>query len=396
MSVQQITVLGATGSIGESTLDVIARHTDRYRVFALTGNRQIERLAQLCERFHPQYAVVPDATGAEQLSALLASLHCETTVLAGNEGMERVASAPEVDQVMAAIVGAAGLRATMAAVRAGKRVLLANKEVLVMTGNLFMQEVAASGAELLPIDSEHNAIFQCLPGHGTIGKVPDGVEKVLLTGSGGPFRNHPIDQLDQVTPEQAVAHPNWSMGKKISVDSATMMNKGLEFIEACWLFGLAPEQIEVVIHPQSVIHSMVQYSDGSVLAQLGNPDMRTPIAYAMAWPQRIGSGVGHLDLFQIARLDFEQPDYNRYPCLRLAIEAMRSGGSATTVVNAANEIAVAAFLANRIGFGQISVVIEETLDRIKVEAVESIDQVLAIDSETRSFASALVEKRGQS
>ena len=386
MKLQGVTVLGATGSIGKSTLDVIARHPDRYRVVALTAHRQIEALAAQCIQFSPDYAVVADEQGAEQLQKLLLHSAPETTVLYGVAGLEQVAAAPEVDQVMAAIVGAAGLKPTLAAVRAGKRILLANKEALVMTGALFMEEVERYGAELLPIDSEHNAIFQCMPDAAALGAVPAGVEKILLTGSGGPFRDTALDQLKSVTPEQAVAHPNWSMGRKISVDSATMMNKGLEFIEACWLFGAAPEQIQVVIHPESVIHSMVQYNDGSVMAQMGNPDMRTPIAYAMAWPERIHSGVSHLDLFEVAQLNFQRPDFGRYPCLHLAIEAMRTGGSASTIVNAANEVAVDAFLNRQMGYLDIARVIEYTLNKMSVERVSTVDQVLAVDQQARQIA----------
>ncbi len=393
MSLQGITVLGATGSIGKSTLDVIAHHPDRYRVVALTAHRQVEALAQQCIQFQPDYAVVGSEAGAEQLQQLLVNRAPDTTVLHGVAGLERVASDPAVDQVMAAIVGAAGLKPTLAAVRAGKRVLLANKESLVMSGALFMDEVACSGATLLPIDSEHNAIFQCLPQQSGLGAVPAGVDKILLTGSGGPFRTTPLHQLEQVTPAQAVAHPNWSMGQKISVDSATMMNKGLEFIEACWLFGASPEQIQVVLHPESVIHSMVQYNDGSVLAQMGNPDMRTPIAYALAWPERIHSGVDSLDLFTVAQLNFEQPDFGRYPCLRLAIEAMEQGGSATAIVNAANEVAVEAFLQEEIGYLDIPRMIEFVLSQVTVEAVTSVEQVLLVDAEARRQAEAWKERR---
>ena len=388
MSLHQITILGATGSIGQSTLDVVARHPQHYSVFALTAHRQVEMLAQQCAQFQPDYAVVGDEAGAEQLQQLLKESAPETTVLYGVAGLEQVASDPAVDQVMAAIVGAAGLKPTLAAVRAGKRVLLANKESLVMTGALFMQEVERCGATLLPIDSEHNAIFQCLPQQSGLGSVPAGVEKILLTGSGGPFRNTPLEQLQQVTPEQAVAHPNWSMGRKISVDSATMMNKGLEFIEACWLCGARPEQIQVVLHPESVIHSMVQYNDGSVLAQMGNPDMRTPIAYAMGWPDRIESGVGHLDLFAVAQLNFERPDFGRYPCLRLAIEAMEQGGSATTIVNAANEVAVDAFLDGAAGYLDIAHMIEFALEHMPIEPATTVEQVLAVDGEARRQANA--------
>ena len=383
---QGVTILGATGSIGRSTLDVVARPPDRFRVVALTANRQVERLAEQCSQFHPDYAVVADAEDAQQLTDLLHTASPATEVLVGVEGLEQVSADSSVHQVMAAIVGAAGLRPTLAAVRAGKRVLLANKESLVMTGALFMQEVEASGAELLPIDSEHNAIFQCLPQQAPLGAIPPGVEKILLTGSGGPFRTLPVEALAGVTPAEAVAHPNWSMGRKISVDSATMMNKGLEFIEACWLFGATADQIQVVIHPESVIHSMVQYSDGSVLAQMGNPDMRTPIAHAMGWPERMNSGVADLDLYQWAQLRFEPPDYDRYPCLELAIEAMRQGGSATTVLTAANEVAVDAFLDGRIGYMMIPAMIEACLKQATTTEIVTIEQVISIDQETRHAA----------
>ena len=387
---QGVAILGATGSIGRSTLDVIARHPDRYRVVALTAHSQIDRLTELCGQFYPDYAVVTAPERAERLEQQLKSISPDTVVLSGVEGMEQVASDPAVDQVMAAIVGAAGLRPTLAAVRAGKRVLLANKESLVMAGHLFMREVSRSGAELLPIDSEHNAIFQCLPQQGGLGDFPEGVTRILLTGSGGPFRQRPIETLGSVLPEEAIAHPNWSMGRKISVDSATMMNKGLEFIEACWLFGATPEQVRVVIHPQSIIHSMVQYSDGSVLAQMGNPDMRTPIAHALGWPERMVSGVEELDLFDVARLDFEQPDLDRYPCLRLSIEAMREGGSATTVLNAANEVAVDAFLEGKIGYMEIAEVIEQTLGAVSIEQVVDLDQLFSIDRDARDLAIGFV------
>lgn len=390
---QGITVLGATGSIGRSTLDVVSRHPDKYRIVALTAHRQIKLLAEQCGEFHPDFAVVTEPDGAEELSGLLSEISPETEVLSGIEGMERVAAEHSVDQVMAAIVGAAGLRPTMAAVRAGKRVLLANKESLVMAGALFMDEVVASGAQLLPIDSEHNAIFQCLPHDATLGKFSGGVESILLTGSGGPFRNRATDTLAAVTPDEAVAHPNWSMGRKISVDSATMMNKGLEFIEACWLFGAVPDQIQVVIHPESIIHSMVQYRDGSVLAQMGNPDMRTPIAHALGWPDRIDAGVDSLDLFEIAQLNFEKPDFDHYPCLRLSIEAMRRGGSATTVLNASNEIAVEAFLNGQIGYMEIANIIEETLGTVAVEEVTDIGLVLAKDGEARMVATEQINRR---
>ena len=334
----------------------------------------------------PVYAVVPEQAAAIALQGSLAAAGVRTRVLFGEQALCEVASAPEVDMVMAAIVGAAGLPSTLAAVEAGKRVLLANKEALVMSGALFMQAVKRSGAVLLPIDSEHNAIFQSLPRNYADGLERVGVRRILLTASGGPFRETPLEQLASVTPEQACAHPNWSMGRKISVDSASMMNKGLELIEACWLFDAQPSQVEVVIHPQSVIHSMVDYVDGSVIAQLGNPDMRTPISYAMAWPERIDSGVSPLDMFAVGRLDFQRPDEQRFPCLRLASQAAETGGSAPAMLNAANEVAVAAFLERHIRFSDIAVIIEDVLNREAVTAVESLDQVLAADRRARSVA----------
>ena len=383
---QQITVLGATGSIGLSTLDVIARHPERYRVFALSGFSRVAELEALCLRYRPRYAVVADAQAAHHLRGGLHAAGLTTRVLFGEEGLCEVAAHPEVDAVMAAIVGAAGLKPTLAAVEAGKRVLLANKEALVMSGALFMQAVRRSGAVLLPIDSEHNAIFQCLPGDYARGLPQVGVRRILLTASGGPFRETPLAQLAEVSPEQACAHPNWSMGRKISVDSASMMNKGLELIEACWLFDARPAQIEVVIHPQSVIHSLVDYVDGSVLAQLGNPDMRTPISHALAWPQRIDSGVPALDLFAVARLDFQAPDEQRFPCLRLARQAAEVGGTAPAMLNAANEVAVAAFLERRIRFPEIASIIETVLNAEPAVAVETVDAVLAADRRARELA----------
>ncbi|WP_212629760.1 1-deoxy-D-xylulose-5-phosphate reductoisomerase [Pseudomonas sp. KB-10] len=385
-SVQQVTVLGATGSIGLSTLDVIARHPERYQVFALTGFSRLAELQVLCVRHRPRYAVVPDAKSALELQDHLRAAGLETEVLVGEEGLCAVSADKAVDCVMAAIVGAAGLRPTLAAVQAGKKVLLANKEALVMSGALFMQAVKQSGAVLLPIDSEHNAIFQCLPGDYSRGLQAVGVRRVLLTASGGPFRETPLAELERVTPEQACAHPNWSMGRKISVDSASMMNKGLEMIEACWLFDARPEQIEVVIHRQSVIHSLVDYVDGSVLAQLGNPDMRTPIAHALAWPERIDSGVSPLDLFAVGRLDFERPDEQRFPCLRLAREAVQAGGSAPAMLNAANEVAVEAFLQRRIRFTDIARMIESVLNAQPVRAVEALDAVFEADMRARELA----------
>ncbi len=391
-----LTILGSTGSIGVSTLDVVARNPDRFRVAALSANSGDERMAEQCIAWQPRHAVMADAAAAERLRGRLAG-RCDTEVLAGAEGLARIASLPEVDQVMAAIVGAAGLLPTLAAARAGKRVLLANKEALVMSGALFMEAVRAGGAELMPIDSEHNAIFQCMPGdldqRADQGFGRGGVRRILLTGSGGPFRTRDVATLDEVTPEEAVAHPNWVMGRKISVDSATMMNKGLELIEACWLFDARPDDIEVVLHPQSVIHSMVQYVDGSVIAQLGNPDMRTPIAHAMAWPERVDAGVADLDMMAVARLDFGAPDLARFPCLRLAGEAARAGGGASAVLNAANEVAVEAFLADRIRFTDIARVVETTLAEVTVHEPADLDGVLAIDEGARVHAADDVARR---
>lgn len=387
---QSLTILGATGSIGVSTLDVIARHPDRYRVFALTAHSRVDDLAEQCIRFKPEVAVVGSARAASQLSERLKSASLTIHVDYGEQALCDVASAAACTTVMAAIVGAAGLASTMAAARAGKKILLANKEALVISGQLFMDAVAASGSMLLPIDSEHNAIFQCLPLN--YQRQPDnhGIRKIVLTASGGPFLDRDVATLDQVTPEQAIAHPNWSMGRKISVDSATMMNKGLEVIEAHWLFGAAPSQIDVVIHPQSVIHSMVSYADGSVLAQLGNPDMRTPIAHALAYPDRIESGVDSIDLTKIAQLNFRPPDYQRFPCLKLAYDALRAGGSAAAVLNAANEVAVEAFLDRRIGFRRISELIDTVLNRMPAEPLTDLDSVLAKDRSARLLASELL------
>ncbi|MEX5504938.1 1-deoxy-D-xylulose-5-phosphate reductoisomerase [Pseudomonas putida] len=392
---QRITVLGATGSIGLSTLDVIARHPDRYQVFALSGYSRIDELLALCVRHRPAFAVVPSAEAAVRLRETLAAAGCATEVLEGEAGLCQVASAAEVDAVMAAIVGAAGLRPTLAAVEAGKKVLLANKEALVMSGALFIEAVRRSGAVLLPIDSEHNAIFQCMPGDYARGLSVVGVRRILLTASGGPFRETPVEALLDVTPEQACAHPNWSMGRKISVDSASMMNKGLELIEACWLFDAAPAKVEVVVHPQSVIHSLVDYVDGSVLAQLGNPDMRTPIANALAWPERIDSGVAPLDLFAIARLDFQAPDEQRFPCLRLARQAAEAGNSAPAVLNAANEVAVEAFLERRIRFPEIAGMIEQVLDQEPVVPLPSLDAVFAADQRARELSREWLRRHGR-
>ncbi len=386
-----VTILGATGSIGASTLDVVGQHPDRFHVVALTANRDAAALARLCARWRPRYAVLAEPAGALALERLLAG--SATRVLSGIEGLERVASLPETDYVMAAIVGAAGLLPTIAAARAGKRVLLANKEALVMSGPLFMQAVRDGGAELLPIDSEHNAIFQCMPRDFAAGLTRVGVQRILLTASGGPFRTRQLADLEQVTPDEACAHPNWVMGRKISVDSATLMNKGLELVEACWLFATTPDKVEVVLHPQSVVHSLVEYSDGSVLAQLGNPDMRTPIAHALAWPGRMGAGVERLNLFDVARLDFEPPDATRFPCLRLARAAMEAGGTATAILNAANEVAVAAFLQRRIGFMAIAAIVEEALQRVAERPADTLETILAADRMARDQALGCVQSR---
>lgn len=379
---QRLTVLGATGSIGVSTLDVVRCHPDRYQVFALSCAHNVERLAAQIHEFTPRFAVVTEAKAAVRLQQLLGP-HCGTEVLVGSAELVTIAKHPEVDAVMAAIVGAAGLLPTLAAAQAGKRVLLANKESLVMAGPLFMQAIADGGATLLPIDSEHNAIFQSLPHNYSGDLAKHGVCKILLTASGGPFRGWQQAELAAVTPAQAVAHPNWSMGAKISVDSATLMNKGLELIEACFLFNCTPEQVQIVVHKQSVIHSLVQYCDGSVIAQLGQPDMRTPIAYGLAWPERINSGVENLDLFSIAQLNFEQPDAQNFPCLSLAKQAFTQGGTMPAVLNAANEIAVAAFLAEQIRFTDIPRLIGEVMSRHAVQAVTTLEQVLAADAWAR-------------
>lgn len=384
MTRQRLTILGATGSIGTSTLDVVGRNPDRFEIVALTGHRRIDVLEAQCRRYKPRYAVVGAADDAKRLSAALSGTGTE--VLAGPDALAEVASLPEVDAVMAAIVGAAGLKPTLAAVRAGKKILLANKEALVMAGSVFMSEVRHCGAVLLPIDSEHNAVFQSLPRDFTGELRASGVRKILLTASGGPFRTTPIDQLSVVTPDQACAHPNWAMGRKISVDSATMMNKGLEVIEAHWLFNAVPDQIEVVIHPQSIIHSLVQYVDGSVVAELGNPDMRTPIAHALSYPERIESGVASLNLFEVSQLNFEKPDLRRFPCLELAYRSLRSGGNASAVLNAANEVAVDAFLAGSLSFLRIADVISFALDEVPTQVVPDLEAVLAADGQGRRAA----------
>ncbi|NTV09638.1 MAG: 1-deoxy-D-xylulose-5-phosphate reductoisomerase [Zoogloea sp.] len=392
---QRLTILGSTGSIGVSTLDVVARHPERYKVFALTAYRQIDRLREQCLVHRPKYAALGNPADAQLLQAQLRAAGCATEVLAGAAALEELAAASETDTVMAAIVGAAGLLPTLAAARAGKRVLLANKEALVMSGALFMNAIQASGATLLPIDSEHNAVFQALPANFDRQLDGHGVRRILLTASGGPFRATPVSELSGVTPDQACAHPNWVMGRKISVDSATMMNKGLEVIEAHWLFGAAPERISVVIHPQSVIHSMVEYTDGSVLAQLGNPDMRTPIAHALAYPERIEAGVKALNLFDIAQLTFERPDFERFPCLSLAYRALEAGGTAPALLNAANEVAVAAFLSGGLGFTQIAEVIAASLDDISVTPASTLDDVMVADGAAREAARRHIAARAQ-
>lgn len=388
-----LTVLGSTGSIGISTLDVVARHPDRYRIVALTANRDVDGLYRQCLQFTPEYAVMADSDAALSLDQRLKDAGLRINILAGVEGLEHVASMSDTDYVMAAIVGAAGLLPTLAAARAGKRVLLANKEALVVSGALFMQAAEQGGAEILPIDSEHNAVFQCMPPDFSRGLDQVGVSRILLTASGGPFRTLSLDQLQDVTPDQACAHPNWDMGRKISVDSATMMNKGLEVIEACWLFHTTPDRIKVVLHPQSVIHSMVAYTDGSVLAQLGNPDMRTPIAHALAWPERIKSGVPPLDLFDVARLDFEAPSLERFACLRLAYEAIEAGGTSPAILNAANEMAVDAFLSGKLRFTDIPGVIGSVLDSLPGEHGADLDTLLAIDESARRRAEQLIRNR---
>jgi 1-deoxy-D-xylulose-5-phosphate reductoisomerase len=393
MSQQNITVLGSTGSIGVSTLDIIRRHPDRYRAFALCAHTQVGKLFEQCREFKPRFAVLRDAALAAELSKLCREAGLDTEVMSGLEALIEMSSRPEVDAVMAAIVGAAGLEPTLAAARAGKRVMLANKEVLVMAGELFMHAVREHGATLLPVDSEHNAIFQALPADFQHGLDACGVRRILLTASGGPFRTTPLADLGNVTPEQACSHPNWVMGRKISVDSATMMNKGLEVIEAHWLFAAPPAQIQVVVHPQSVIHSAVEYADGSVLAQLGNPDMRTPIAYAMAYPERIDAGVAPLDLFKIGRLDFFEPDFVRFRCLQLAYDALNEAGTAPAILNAANEVAVAAFLDGNLPFLGIPRLIEATLAALPAGPEGKLADVLAADAEARRLTTQLSRDR---
>lgn len=389
---QNITILGSTGTIGQQTLDVIARHTERFSVFALAANNNVDSLLQQCLIYKPKFAVLLDDVAATQLKDKLKAASSQTQVLSSMEGLEQVSSDAEVDIVMAAIVGAAGLKPALAAARAGKKILLANKETLVMAGSLFMQAVKEGKAVLLPIDSEHNAIFQVMPLTQYEHLADGGVSKIILTASGGPFRKYTSSQLKQVTTELALKHPNWVMGAKITIDSATLMNKGLEVIEAHWLFNANPAQIDVVVHPQSVIHSMVEYIDGSVLAQLGNPDMRTPIAYALGYPERIESGVSSLNLLEVAKLEFEKPDTERFPCLRLAYDALKQEGTASTILNAANEIAVAAFLEKRIHFLDIPVLIERALNAIPSNTVSSLEQLIEVDAEARVFVKTCLEK----
>ncbi|TVP87543.1 MAG: 1-deoxy-D-xylulose-5-phosphate reductoisomerase [Thioalkalivibrio sp.] len=396
MGAERVTILGSTGSIGVSTLDVLARDPERFEVHALTAQGNVEKLAEQCLAHRPAVAVMVDPEAGAALRDLLQRAGVSTQVRVGVEALVEVASEPEVDVVMAAIVGAAGLLPTLAAAEAGKRLLLANKESLVMSGALLIDAVARSGAKLLPVDSEHNAIFQCLPEGYTCGDSVQscGAERIWLTASGGPFRERPLDRFGEITPEEACAHPNWDMGRKISVDSATMMNKGLEVIEARWLFALQPEAIQVVLHPQSVVHSMVAYADGSVLAQLGNPDMRTPIAHTLAWPRRMASGVNPLDLFAVGRLDFTPPSPERFPCLDLAYDALAAGGTATTILNAANEVAVQAFLDRRIGFPTIAQGIAATLDAVTSCPADSLEGILAADAEARDYATQWVNRHG--
>ena len=390
MTPQVLTILGSTGSIGESTLDVVSRHPEKFRVFALAGHKQVEKLAAQCRTFRPKYAVVADAEHAARLEALLKGDGTATQVLHGAQALVDVASADEVSGVMCAIVGAAGLPSALAAAQKGKTIYLANKETLVVSGALFMETARANGAAVLPIDSEHNAIFQVLPRDYTGRLNEHGIRSIILTASGGPFLTADLGTFDSITPAQAVKHPNWSMGRKISVDSATMMNKGLELIEAHWLFNCPPDKLEVVIHPQSVIHSMVRYRDGSVLAQLGNPDMRTPIAYCLGLPERIDSGVGDLDFDALSALTFQKPDFDRFPCLKLAYESMNAGGAAPCVLNAANEAAVAAFLDGQIKFTDIAKTVAHCLAQDFSDDLGNIENLLAQDAATRRQAQEFI------
>ena len=391
MAARNITILGSTGSVGISTLDVVARHPNKYQIVALTANKSNDKMLDQCRIFHPQYAVMLDPISADILKTEITKEGIDTEVLCGVESLEKVASLPEVNIVMAAIVGAAGIRPTFAAASKGKYVLLANKETLVMAGRIFMDIIKKNHATLLPIDSEHNAIFQSLPIGFNGDHKKSGVRRILLTASGGPFRKTPLSDIKNVTPEQACNHPNWDMGQKISVDSATMMNKGLELIEAHWLFDAKPENIQVVIHPQSIIHSMVEYIDGSVLAQLGNPDMRTPIAHALAYPDRIECGVEPLDIFKVASLDFQTPDFSRFPCLNLAYKALSTGGSSPAVLNAANEVAVEAFLKSKISFTAIPSIIEHVMEEIEPTDIFTLEDILAIDNLARNATYKLIE-----
>jgi 1-deoxy-D-xylulose-5-phosphate reductoisomerase len=392
-TLQGVAILGSTGSVGEHTLDVIARHPDRFRVVALGAHRNVDKLAEQCARFAVPYAALADASQAQKLEQALRARGAPTRVLAGAAALADIVVLPEVDSVMAAIVGAAGLHSTLAAARAGKRLLLANKESLVMAGPLLMRTVRESGATLLPIDSEHNAVFQCLPRDARCGEAPVGVRRILLTASGGPFLDTDRARLERVTPDEACAHPNWVMGRKISVDSATLMNKGLEFIEACLLFNVTPAQVEVLIHRESIVHSLVEYVDGSVLAQLGAPDMRTPIAHALAWPERVTSGVQSLDLVKVGTLRFEAPDLRRFPALGLAQEAARAGGSRPASLNAANEVAVSAFLEGGLNFARIPAVIESVMATTSGGEIRDLDDVLAADAEARERASSFIRPR---
>ena len=390
---KNVTILGSTGTIGLQTLDVIVHHNNDYKVFALSANTNVEKLFEQCVQYKPKYAVMLSEKAALKLQGMLKSYNSKTQVISGMSGLEQISADPEVHIVMAAIVGAAGLKPAMAAALAGKRILLANKETLVMAGSLFMQAVVDGGATLLPIDSEHNAIFQVMPPTQSLNLTDNqldklGIAQIILTASGGPFRQYTQAQLESVTPELALKHPNWVMGSKITIDSATLMNKGLEVIEAHWLFNATPSQISVVVHPQSIIHSMVEYVDGSVLAQMGNPDMRTPIAYALAYPNRIASGVARLNLIEIAKLEFEAPDIKRFPCLKLAYDALANGGTASAILNAANEVAVAAFLNKQISFLNIAHLIANTLDAISAQAVSSLEQLIEIDEQARVYAQA--------
>ncbi|MEY3786141.1 MAG: 1-deoxy-D-xylulose 5-phosphate reductoisomerase reductoisomerase [Pseudomonadota bacterium] len=393
---KNICILGATGSIGVSTLDVVARHPDLYKAIALTANKNIDLLYEQCLIHHPEYVVVVDENNARTFSEKIKnSIISDIQVLSGAESLEFVATLDSVHSVMAAIVGAAGLLPSLAAAKAGKIILLANKEALVMSGDIFMQAVSESGAQLLPIDSEHNAIFQCMPAGYKSGMNAKQARRILLTASGGPFREMPVGEMVNVTPDQAVAHPNWDMGRKISVDSATMMNKGLEMIEACILFAMTPDQIQVVIHPQSIIHSMVDYVDGTVLAQMGNPDMRVPIAYSMAWPERFDSGVEPLNIFDVRRMDFEEPNLERFPCLRLAYEAINKGGIMPTVLNAANEIAVDAFLNEKVRFTDIPVIIERCMSKFEVKPAKTLAIVLEADEHARVISKQIIAELNQ-